>query len=99
MLMQLENQPAKAELSFAASLLQIPNEAQAQPYFFIPPNDDLDQYWTRVADRLYKIRHGLNILGVQAAARAVRAAHQPHGPGERRGRQPVLPAWTTQPAR
>ena len=64
MLQELETS-RKAELSFAASLLQPTNEVQAQPYFFIPPNDDLLQYWTRVADRLYKIRHGLNILGVQ----------------------------------
>ena len=65
MLMQLEN-TRMAQLSFAASLLQSPpKEVQAKPYFFIPPNDELDRYWTRVADRLYKIRHGLNILGIK----------------------------------
>ena len=64
MLLQLEI-TRTAELSFAAFVEQKPGEAQAQPYFFVPPNDELGQYWTRVADRLYKIRHGLNILGVQ----------------------------------
>ena len=64
MLLQLERGRI-AELSFAALLLRTPNEVQSQPYFYIPPNDELAQYWTRVADRLYKIRHGQNILGVQ----------------------------------
>lgn len=64
MLFELERKRI-AELSFAGSLLQTPNQVQAQPYFFIPPNEGLPQYWARVADRLYKIRHGQNILGVQ----------------------------------
>src|SRR5262249_50873603 len=34
------------------------------PYFFVPMNEELEQYWRRVADRLHKIRHGLNIEGV-----------------------------------
>jgi hypothetical protein len=54
-----------AALSFAASLPSTPPDALAPPYFFIPPNEELEQYWTRVAARLYKIRHSLNILGVQ----------------------------------
>ncbi|MBB6503010.1 neuraminidase-like domain-containing protein [Pedobacter cryoconitis] len=33
-------------------------------YFCIPDNDQLTAYWTRVEDRLYKIRHCLNIDGV-----------------------------------
>jgi hypothetical protein len=33
-------------------------------YFCIPPNDKLLGYWDTVADRLYKIRHCLNIEGV-----------------------------------
>ena len=67
MLMELESArkaQINAQLSFAALLLEDPNQAPPQPYFFIAPNDALDQYWTRVADRLYKIRHGLNLLGV-----------------------------------
>jgi hypothetical protein len=33
------------------------------PYFCIPPNDQLLTYWDTVADRLYKIRHCMNIQG------------------------------------
>jgi hypothetical protein len=33
-------------------------------YFCIPPNDELLAYWDRVADRLFKIRHCMNIEGV-----------------------------------
>ncbi|MEQ1531590.1 MAG: hypothetical protein ABL925_19935, partial [Methylococcales bacterium] len=33
-------------------------------YFCIPPNDKLLRYWDTVADRLFKIRHCMNIEGV-----------------------------------
>jgi len=33
-------------------------------YFCIPPNDHLLQYWDTIANRLFNIRHGLNIEGV-----------------------------------
>jgi hypothetical protein len=33
-------------------------------YFCVPPNDQLLGYWDTVADRLYKIRHCMNIAGV-----------------------------------
>lgn len=36
----------------------------AMLYFCIPPNDQMLKYWDVVADRLYKIRHCLNIEGV-----------------------------------
>ena len=64
MLIQLEGSRT-AQLSFAGSLLPTGSDVRGAPYFFIPPSDELDQYWTRVADRLYKIRNNLNILGVQ----------------------------------
>lgn len=32
-------------------------------YFYIPENSELTEYWDRVDDRLYKIRHGMNIKG------------------------------------
>lgn len=35
------------------------------PYFFVPENHMFIEYWDRVEDRLYKIRHSLNILGVK----------------------------------
>ena len=45
-----------------------PGNAQALPnvplYFQIPPNTQLLGYWDIVADRLYKIRHCMNIEGV-----------------------------------
>lgn len=34
-------------------------------YFCIPQNDQMLEYWDRVADRLFKIRHCLNIDGVE----------------------------------
>lgn len=34
-------------------------------YFCIPPNDKMMEYWDRIADRLFKIRHCLNIDGVE----------------------------------
>jgi hypothetical protein len=36
----------------------------AKPYFYIPENAEILKYWDRVQDRLYKIRHCLNIMGV-----------------------------------
>ena len=33
-------------------------------YFCIPPNDNLLEYWDLVGDRLFKIRHCMNIEGV-----------------------------------
>jgi peptidoglycan hydrolase-like protein with peptidoglycan-binding domain len=33
-------------------------------YFCVPPNENLLRYWDTVADRLYKVRHCLNIEGV-----------------------------------
>ena len=37
----------------------------ANPYFYVPDNFLFLEYWDRVEDRLYKIRHSLNILGVK----------------------------------
>ena len=34
-------------------------------YFCIPPNDQMLEYWDRIADRLFKIRHCQNIDGVE----------------------------------
>ncbi|HMG69408.1 MAG TPA: neuraminidase-like domain-containing protein, partial [Chitinophagaceae bacterium] len=33
-------------------------------YFCVPANGNLLQYWTKVGDRLFKIRHGQNIDGI-----------------------------------
>ena len=83
MLVQLKTDRT-AQLSFAASLLHAQPGAGAA-LLLHPANEELDQYWTRVADRLYKIRHGLNILGVKQPLALFRTAHQSHGPGGRGG--------------
>ncbi|WP_204026170.1 Tc toxin subunit A-related protein [Sinosporangium siamense] len=36
----------------------------ANPYFFVPGNPELLDYWTRVEDRLTKIRASLDFLGI-----------------------------------
>lgn len=41
-----------------------PHASVLHPYFFVPENTVLLDYWERVEDRLYKIRHCLNILGI-----------------------------------
>ncbi len=38
---------------------------QSTLVFCVPPNDELLKYWTRVDDRLFKIRHCMNISGVR----------------------------------
>ena len=59
-----------------SSLAPTGNDIETQPlprivsgsgetlFFCIPPNDQLLAYWRTVADRLYKIRHCLNLQGV-----------------------------------
>jgi hypothetical protein len=41
------------------------HDSVASSYFFVPPSEVLDGYWTTVADRLYKIRNCLNLQGVK----------------------------------
>lgn len=40
-----------------------PNRSVGNPYFFVPENSLFGEYWSRIDDRLYKIRHSLNIDG------------------------------------
>src|SRR4029453_10919202 len=47
-------------------------------YFCIPPNEKLLSYWDTVADRLFKIRHCLNLEGV---ARPLALYEPPIDPG------------------
>ncbi|HEU4405626.1 MAG TPA: hemopexin repeat-containing protein [Polyangiaceae bacterium] len=44
-----------------------PNDSIFNPYFYIPENEQFIDYWGRLGDRLFKIRHGLNIEGVKQA--------------------------------
>ena len=41
------------------------HDSVVNPYFFIPENPYFIDYWNRVEDRLYKIRHCLNIDGLR----------------------------------
>ena len=50
--------PGNTALSSALSM------SSNAPYFCVPPNDILLGYWDTVDDRLYKIRHCMNIQGV-----------------------------------
>ncbi|MCB9713935.1 MAG: hypothetical protein H6712_08785 [Myxococcales bacterium] len=54
--------PRATDLSFAG---KAPQTIAWPSYFFLPENTELVAYWDRVEDRLYKIRHGLNIMGVE----------------------------------
>ncbi len=47
-------------------------------YFCIPPNDQMLSFWDTVADRLFKIRHGMNLEGV---ARPLALFEPPIDPG------------------
>ena len=41
------------------------HDSIANSYFFIPDNEVFLDYWDRVEDRLFKIRHCLDILGIE----------------------------------
>ncbi len=51
-----------SELSFAGT---VHDSIIATPYFHVPENELFIQYWDRAEDRLHKIRHCLNILGIK----------------------------------
>jgi hypothetical protein len=50
--------------STSPSLGTVISMSTVVPYFCYPPNDILLGYWNTVDDRLYKIRHCMNIQGV-----------------------------------
>ncbi|MEM9985690.1 MAG: hypothetical protein AAF804_11425, partial [Bacteroidota bacterium] len=66
-LLFLENElSVDTSLNFAGkSLAQVHENITQHPYFYLPENELFIEYWDRVEDRLYKIRHCLNILGVK----------------------------------
>jgi Tc toxin complex TcA C-terminal TcB-binding domain/Concanavalin A-like lectin/glucanases superfamily/Salmonella virulence plasmid 28.1kDa A protein/Neuraminidase-like domain len=57
----------ESSLSGLGASATIPQQVQSviDAYFCIPANAQLLQYWKTVADRLYKLRHGLTITGQQ----------------------------------
>lgn len=68
-LFELENDLAAGDLDDTeeAVIVETPNDNILNLYFYIPENDLFLGYWNRVQDRLYKIRHSLNILGKKQA--------------------------------
>ena len=64
-LLELEN--GHPPLPADPTTITTPNDSIFNPYFFIPENDQFVGLWNRVGDRLFKIRHGLNIDGVKQA--------------------------------
>lgn len=65
-LIELENiLPDISVLPEGGSELPAPPVTLSMLYFCIPPNDKMFEYWDRVADRLFKIRHCQNIDGIE----------------------------------
>jgi hypothetical protein len=57
--------PRAALVNRGLSHAALVHESVGNPYFYIPENEQLLGYWERVEDRLYKIRHCLNIMGIE----------------------------------
>lgn len=63
-LIQLENTPVAMESTQGVAYTDIPfNDINA--YFCVPENAELVAYWDTIEDRLFKIRHCMNISGVE----------------------------------
>lgn len=62
-LIDLENTPVTANVG-CCQMQDIPL-LDVQSYFCFPENSDLIRYWDLVEDRLFKIRHCMNIQGVE----------------------------------
>lgn len=62
-IIDLENTPVARSTASAAYDDSPINDIQA--YFCVPENVELVRYWDTVEDRLYKIRHCMNIQGVE----------------------------------
>jgi len=65
-LVELENiLPDLLTLSEGDDELPAPPVTLSMLYFCIPHNDKMNEYWDRVADRLFKLRHCQNIDGIE----------------------------------
>ncbi len=62
-LIQLENTALMGETLKAEASFTSPAFNDIDSYFAIPGNSELAAYWDQVEDRLYKIRHSMNIKG------------------------------------
>jgi Tc toxin complex TcA C-terminal TcB-binding domain len=66
-LVNIENlvpQQANPYISDETGQTVVTSPAMQSRYFCVPPNEKLLSYWDTVADRLFKIRHCMNIQGV-----------------------------------
>lgn len=64
-LLELENAPVPETTPTPVTMASTVHDSVDNPYFFIPENLLFTEYWNRVEDRLYKIRHCLNIEGIK----------------------------------
>lgn len=65
-LVEFENiLPELKVVNRGSSVMPTPPITLSTLYFCIPGNEKMKQYWDRVADRLFKIRHCQNIDGVE----------------------------------
>jgi hypothetical protein len=65
-LIELENiLPDLSVMPEGGDELPAPPVTLAMLYFCIPSNDKMFEYWDRIADRLFKIRHCQNIDGIE----------------------------------
>lgn len=64
-LFELENLIPAPGIETLAALDGTPNDTILNAYFFIPENSQFIDYWSRVGDRLNKIRSGLDIEGLR----------------------------------
>jgi hypothetical protein len=78
-LVNIENLvPAPEQDGAVSPAAQPPLTLPAMLYFCVPKNDTLLGYWDTVADRLFKIRHCMNIEGI---VRQLPLFEPPIGPG------------------
>lgn len=64
-IVQIENGLPESEESSAGDGSPLAGYGDLAAYFCVPPNAKLLGYWDTVADRLWKLRTGLNIAGVR----------------------------------
>jgi hypothetical protein len=62
-LIRLESSPLVSAALDAGARIEVAPFNDIQSYFCVPENDQLIGCWDRVEDRLYKIRHCMNIAG------------------------------------
>jgi hypothetical protein len=64
-LVELENVTPSPSAGWGSPSMETPPLSPSQLVFSVPRNERLMSYWDTVADRLFKIRHCMNIEGVE----------------------------------